>query len=468
MVEFITLLLGLVSGVQPLEVSVTEDVAKVELRLDGAVVATLDGEPWRAGVDLGAGLKPQVLAAVAFDGAGQQVHRAEQILNLARSRAVLRIILGRPREDGTRDGRLVWMSADNAKPKRVAVTLDGEPLEVVAWRGFKLPFTELESEQVHMVTAQADFPGGVVATATVLLGGAYGEEVTSQLTAVPVLVEPGTKLPAPERMVGWLTKDGEPLEIMAVEERGAEVVVVRDRYALGPLWSLARRFREQRHRQIGKLAPGQAIRLLEPTPLRERIGDSERELEMFRLSAPLSEGYGGVPWILGSNFFRRPAPDDAEEAGLEETGEERAKPRAEVQKPESDWYGGRPQRLADAVANAGLTAAASGWLRTVVLVLGETPEDESHWSPAQVRDYLRTLRVPLTVWSTASETRRAELGGTAGWEPIEDVSTRADYLQAAGRLAKSLGRQRILWVRGEHFVHDIGLAPHAAGVRLAE
>ncbi len=468
MVEFMTLLLGLVSGVQPLEVSVTEDVAKVEMRLDGAVVATLDGEPWRAKVDLGAGLRPHVLAAVAFDGSGQEIHRAEQVLNVSQSRAALRIVLGRPQGDGTRDGRLVWMSAENVKPKRVAVTLDGEPLEVVARRAFKLPFSELESEHAHMVNAQADFPGGVVANATVLLGGAYGEQVTSQLTAVPVLLEPGTELPAPERMAGWLRKNGEPLEVMAVEERGAEVVVVRDRYALGPLWSLAYRFREQRHRQIGKLRPGQAIRLLEATPRRERIGDSERELEMFRLSEPLSEGYGGVPWILGTKFFRRPTPDDPEASAEPDAVGKQESRDSGPKKPSTDFYDGRPQRLADAVANAGLTAAASGWLRTVVLVLGEEPEDESHWSAAEIRAYLRTLRVPFVVWSTASETRRFELGGLEGWEPIVDISTRADYLQAAGRLAKSLGRQRILWVRGEHFVHDVRLAPHVAGVRLAE
>ncbi len=465
MVEFITLLLGLVSGVQAIEVSVTEDVARVELRLDGAIVETLEGEPWRAEVDLGAGLRPHVLAAVAFDDAGEQIHRAEQILNVSESRAVLRVILGRPRDDGTRDGRLVWMSADNAKPKRVAVTLDGEPLEVVARRAFKLPFTELESEQVHMIHAQADFPGGVLANATVLLGGAYGEQVTSQLTAVPVLLDPGTALPPPERMAGWLTKNGEPLEIMTVEERGAEVVVVRDKHALGPLRGLAYRFREQRHRQIGKLGPGQSIRLLEATPRRQRIGDTEDEREVFRLSEPLSEGYGGVPWILGTKSFRRPAPDDAEPA---EGGEEEPPGKGEVTKPPRDFYQGRPQRLADAVASAGLTAAASGWLRTVVLVLGEESEDESQRPAAEVRAYLRTLRVPFRVWSTTSDARRAEQGGASGWEPIEDISNRPKYLQAAGRLAKSLEHQRVLWIRGQHFVHDVRLAPHVKGLRLAE
>ena len=45
MVEFITLFIGLVTGPQMLEVAVTEDVARVELRLDGATRATVDGAP---------------------------------------------------------------------------------------------------------------------------------------------------------------------------------------------------------------------------------------------------------------------------------------------------------------------------------------------------------------------------------------------------------------------------------------
>lgn len=449
MVEFITLFIGLVTGLQTLEVSVTEDVAKVDLRLDGETVATLEKEPWRAEMDLGPALVPRVLEAVAYDTDDLEVYRAEQTLNVARSRAMLRIILGRPRDGGTRDGRLVWLSADNAKPERVTVTLDGELLEVVARRAFELPFSELESEAVHMVNARADFPGGVVATATLLLGGAYGETVTSQLTAVPVVMAAEAELPPLGEMKGWLTKGGQPLEVMAVEQRGAEVVVVRDRSAFEGLYNLAYRFREQRYRQIGKLSAGQSVRILEATPRRERLGDTGLELDKFRLSEPLSEGYGGVPWILGMKYFPQASPDD------------RAARDAKSKEPLA-------QHLADAVANAGLTAAASGWLRAVVLVLGEDPEDESQWPAARVRDYLRTLRVPLYVWSTARETQRSELETRGDWGPATTIATNPEYLQAVGRLTGDLARQRLLWVRGEHFVHDVRLASHVSAVRLAE
>ncbi|MCP3956732.1 MAG: hypothetical protein GY719_02650 [bacterium] len=463
MVEFVTLLLGLISGVQAIEVSVTEEVARVELLLDGAVVATVDGEPWRAEVDLGRSLRPHVLEAVAWTANGKEVDRAEQILNTAQSRAVLRIILGRPRGDGTRDGRLVWLSADNRKPVRIAVTLDAEPLEVVARRAFELPFVELRSDDVHIISAQADFPDGQVATATVLLGGRFGDSVVSQLTAVPVVLAPGVELPAAEKMAGWLTKDDEPLEVMAVEERAAEVIVVRDRGSLAPLSGLGARFQEARHRAVGTLGPQRTVRLLKATPVQPPVPPEEDEdedddeaqaapIELFPLSEPLSEGYGGVPWILGSKFFREFNPGDVQ-------GDEiKLRRGKKIQ----------PQRLADAVANAGVAASASGFMRAVVLVLGERPEDDSQWRPAIVRDYLRTLRVPLHVWSITSTARRADLGGLEGWEPVEDISNHPRYFEAIDALTADLGKQRILWVRGEHFVHDVRLASHVEGVTLAD
>ena len=43
-----------------------------------------------------------------------------------------------------------------------------------------------------------------------------------------------------------------------------------------------------------------------------------------------------------------------------------------------------------------------------------------------------------------------------------------EYLEAVGRLTADLARQRLLWVRGEHFVDDVRLASHVSQVRLAE
>ena len=451
MVEFITILLGLISGVESLEVSVTEDVATVELFLDGQKVATLDQEPWRADVDFGPELKPRMLDAIARDAAGREVHRSQQLLNVPQARAFLRLIIGKAGSDGTRKGRLVWLSADGEKLLRVSVTLDGEPLAVVANRGFEIPVIDLHSQRAHILSAQAEFSGGSVASATAVLGGVFQDRVASQLTAVPVKVGEGGELPALAAMAGWLEKDGEALEIVAAEHRAAEVVVVRDSSSLASLVALARRFRAARYRAVGTLGANRGVRLLRGTPRREEVSGREQKVDKFSLSEPLSEGYGGVPWVLGSKFFR--------EASAQGVGRSSSKEQGEAE---------QPQRLADAVAHAGLTASASGWGRAVVLVLGEKPEDESRWSVAQVKGFLRSLRVPLYVWSTLGKARRAELAGFESWEPIEDISTHPDYLAAVGRLARELEQQHILWVKGEHFVHDLQLEHAGSSISLAE
>ena len=47
MIAFVTLFLGLVTGQQVVEVAVSGPVVTVELRLDGELVRTVSGEPWK-------------------------------------------------------------------------------------------------------------------------------------------------------------------------------------------------------------------------------------------------------------------------------------------------------------------------------------------------------------------------------------------------------------------------------------
>ncbi|MEM9598361.1 MAG: hypothetical protein AAGD06_29115, partial [Acidobacteriota bacterium] len=84
MVEFVTLFLGLTFGVHPVQLTVTGDPVRVELRLDADVVATLDEPPWRAQVDFGSRLTPHELEAVAIGSDGAELGRARQWLNLPR------------------------------------------------------------------------------------------------------------------------------------------------------------------------------------------------------------------------------------------------------------------------------------------------------------------------------------------------------------------------------------------------
>lgn len=53
MVEFVTLLLGLVVGTQAVAVSLSHGVARVEIVLDGETVEILDTPSWFANRDLG-------------------------------------------------------------------------------------------------------------------------------------------------------------------------------------------------------------------------------------------------------------------------------------------------------------------------------------------------------------------------------------------------------------------------------
>lgn len=87
MIELLALFLGLTTGVQPVEVLATPEVARVEVRLDGTAVARLDAARLDAGapaeVDFGDELMPHHLELVAFDAAGGVLGRSCHDVNLA-------------------------------------------------------------------------------------------------------------------------------------------------------------------------------------------------------------------------------------------------------------------------------------------------------------------------------------------------------------------------------------------------
>lgn len=122
------------------------------------------------------------------------------------------------------------------------------------------------------------------------------------------------------------------------------------------------------------------------------------------------------------------------------------------------------QRLADAVAVAGLQAMAGSRPRAVVLVLGGSPEDGSRYDPATVRRYLESIRVPLYVWTV--EKGAAESPGLAAWGKVEDASTLSRFRSAVARLRDALEAQRVVWVEGQHLPQSISLGPAATGIGL--
>src|SRR6185436_445235 len=225
-IAFLTLFLGLTLGPQPIGLTVTGPVAAVELLLDGAPAGRIAGSPWKGQIDFGTSLVPHELVARALDSQGDEVARVEQWLNLPRSPAEVDILLENGAEARPAAARLTWQSLTGEKPSAIGVTFDGKPLIMDTDGRIRLP--AWDPETAHVLTAELRFSGVLTARRDVVFGGRWGEQISMELTAVPVRLLPGKKLPSPARMQGWFQAGGRPLTVAAVEEGPAQLLVVRD------------------------------------------------------------------------------------------------------------------------------------------------------------------------------------------------------------------------------------------------
>lgn len=442
-IAFVTLFLGLAMGPHPVEVAVEGPVAAVELLLDGAVAGRIEKPPWKGEIDFGSVLVPHELVARALDAGGQEVARTRQWVNLPRPPAEVEIVLegtGNPSK-----ARLTWQSRTGEEPTSIQLTLDGRPLALGPDGRASLP--SYDPESAHVLSAELHFPSNVVARRDAVFGGRYGSAVSTDLTAVPVRVRRGKLTEA--ALQGRLVARGAPLAVAAVERGPAEVFVVRDLGADGPLAELGavKKRRTVQGQGLDKritiesdylryevgLRREDEVRFVYPVP--RVYSASGQRSELFDWSRAFTLRDGGMHWLL----TRLAAP------------------------------GGSPgrQRLADAVAVAGIQALAGSRPRAVVLVLGAAPEDASLCDPATVRQYLASVRVPLFVWSAAKRAKDAPLPPShAAWGHVEDVSTVPRLRAAVARLRDELESQRIVWVEGTHLPQSIALAAGAEGVEL--
>ena len=92
-VAFASLFLGLVLGVQPVDLVVGDGVARVELLHDGRACGEADEPPWSVPCDLGDVLAPHRLEAVAYGPGGDELGRASQWINLPRPEAEASVVL---------------------------------------------------------------------------------------------------------------------------------------------------------------------------------------------------------------------------------------------------------------------------------------------------------------------------------------------------------------------------------------
>lgn len=422
MIAFATFFLGLVAGVQDVELIVGAEVAAVELRLDHQAVARLSAPPWRSRIDLGALLEPHHLAAIALDAKGEEVGRAEQWINVPRPLAEASWVL-----DLSLDGRggraqLGWQSLADAKPTRIAVELDGVELRVDDPRSFVLP--PYDPNQLHLLRAELDFEENLSAVAEATFGGFFADEVSSELTAVPLLVD-GAEPTVPLLQQAARSR-GQNVRVVAVERAPADVVIVRDLGAKRELARLA-----SGTRVSASFGNASRLRFIWATP---QIRESERGAHM--LFPRTADGTVG-----GEEFVRTIL--------------------------RANWPGGSPaaQRLVDAVAVAGLVASERNRPRAVVLILGAPAADRSQLDPLVVRHYLDAIGVPLFVWSTHAGSWQ-DAGLAAGWGEIADVSTSMRLLRAVRDVRDLLDRQAVMWVDGIHLPQWIALEPAPPGLQL--
>lgn len=454
MVEILTLLIGLTVGAQDIEVAVPPETARVELYLDGESRARLDGPPWRASVDFGEVLAPRELLAVARDGQGEELGRAEQWVNLPRGAAEARLIpVGLDARGAPSAMRLSWESGSGEPPTSVVVTFDGRPIpapQPAAVGIAAIPLPEHDPADLHFVTAELIFADGSEARAEATFGGVHGSEIHTELTAVPVRLPERTweRLgnrsggePTPEQVSGWLRHGDRLPTVVAVERGPADVVLVRSRQVealLRRLRAEALRVARQRSRILGRARGSDGLRFdmgLEPDdrliflwpagvdrahPRFDEVGLFYGQAESFR--------DGGVYWYLTRLY-----PDDPSLAE-------------------------GPQRLADAVAVAGRRAASADRRRAVVLVVERESEDHGRHAAASVRSYLGSLGVPLHVWS--SRPLRGEDPARA-WGDSRPIHGLDRLRSAVEELKRDLERQRILWVRGRWMPHEMEPGPRA-------
>ncbi len=424
MVHFLSFLVGLVVGVHPVEVAVTAPVTRVEIRLDGRGVANLKGAPWRAEIDLGPTLKPAILEALAYDADGHLIGRDRQWLNMPRSRAEA-VLIPRLHADGKVIGaHLQWNSAEFLKPKKITFRLDGTTLGHDS--ELSVDLSGADPSTLHILDVEIRFPDHVSVREQLIFGKGYTADLSLHLTALPVFVDDPDTFPPSEGLKGWFEARGKPVEVSDVEKGKAQLVIVRgssvDKLFEALETKLKKTAGEGRHDRLSDDVVFQVIGTI-PT------GGPRGNARLFPFSHPKTVGHKGLA-------------DELERARF------------------GDLQFGLHRR-AEAVALAGLEAAAGNQRRAVLLILGPDGDDASTHSPATVRAYLEALRVPLVVFDVAGRSPAAE-----AWRPVDEVVDPLRWLSSVEWLQEDLDSQRIVWLVGRHVLSDITLGPKARGIEL--
>jgi hypothetical protein len=426
-IAFASLFLGFYFGVVNVNLVAAESVTAVRLVLDGRPLPELKARPWKTVVDLGPELAPHELVAVAVDGKGSEIGRVRQWINRPRAEAEAYFVLDAGKGGTGRTARLTWQSAGFDEPVSTVVLFDGQPLVVKDPKRIEIP--PYVPERLHFLRAELDFSRGIHAVAEVTFGGSHQDEVLTNLTAVPILVESGGKTPGLDALASAFVKDAAPLHAVALEEGPADVVFVLTEAATLELQRLQSLGRGAPFSSQPQLKKGQSFRFVGAVPHMKNAG--VMRLNSFPMSEDITKAPEGIVRVMarGTGFSANAAP-----------------------------------LLGNAVGVAAISATARDRRRAVVLLLGAEEDDESPLEVKNVRGFLRYLRVPFFVWSLTTEVTPV----AKRWGPVEDVSTNGLFDAAVSSLSKYLDRERIVWVEGTHLPQQIELAAGAKGIRLAQ
>ncbi len=433
MITFLTLYLGLIVGPRHFELAVPESAARMVFFFMGRRPPEITQPPWAFDVDLGEAPLPHELIAVAYDGEGKPIGRAFQRLNVPHP--PVEVVIALNSEGGrVQAARLVWEAAADEALTGVRVRLDGRriPVEDPA----HIPLPSLDPKRFHHLSAEVTFRGRLRTQAAVVFGGSFLDQVDSELTAVVVERvggDAGEAVPAPAEVAGWFHRRGRPLSVFAVERPPAEVMLVRDQASAESLRRLVKGF--------GPSPPGPSS----PPGPRERL--------LERRVRSLGVGLSGDDWlrVMATQPERRP---ETGKAFFRASGDVLPVARglgmgvAGLRVPGDD----SPERLADAVAAAGLEVSGGGRRRAVLLVVDPRTKDASALDPRKAELYLTAMRVPLAVW-TAGDVEAVH----RVWGAARDVSKPRRLSEAVAELKNRLDRQLVIWLEGHLLPSEIEL-----------
>jgi hypothetical protein len=430
-IVFLTLYLGLTSGLQPFDMQVGHDVRSVRVFVDGRETAVVNAPPWSTLIDFGPAFEPREVIAVAYGRDGDEVGRTAQLINLPRPAAEVNIQLQKDK-DGI-SASLRWENVYGTQPVRCTIRVDGKSLHVNAQLHARLP--PLDANKPHFINAEMYFGDGVVARREVVIAGeAISDSISSELT--PIVV---TGDRTPPSLDGCFSAHGNPVRARTAEGE-AEVAVVREPIggsfvdALDPdhvlrdgrrrlyIWGSGPPLPQPVHEL--PLDPGTTMRYLWPI-VRNVEPPGHVPSNLFDMSENIGSEARGVPGFL--ILTANPSSPNHPFAQVEPDGE---------------------RRFADAVAVAALTSIAAGHRRAVVLVIDCTfdlERDTSDAEPAAVRRYLESIGVPLLVWSVSGPRPDLE----EAWGEIDDISIPNQLHAAVDRLRAMLASQRVVWISSD-------------------